>query len=135
MPELVDNPLEFAREIVGKDPMASFLGVEVEEVRKAYARTSLTIRPDYLNAAERAHGVAVFAVADQAFAVACNSTGYKALALHTSMSYLAAALDGEKIFAEASPVHVGNKVSTWKIEVRGSADKLIATGEGIAYHK
>ncbi len=135
MPEIVDNPIEYAREIVGKDPMATFLGIRVEEVREAYARCSLTIGPDYLNAAERAHGVAVFAVADQAFAVACNSTGYKALALHTTISYLSGALDGEQVFAEAMAVHIGKKVSTWKIEVRGSAGRLVAACEGIAYHK
>ncbi len=135
MAEIIENPVEYAREIVGKDPMAVFLGITVEEARKGYARTSLTVRPEYLNAADRAHGITVHAVADQAFAVASNSRGVKALAMHFSINYVAGAEDGEKIFAEATPINLGKKVSLWRIEVRGSGDRLIATCEGIAYHK
>jgi acyl-CoA thioesterase len=135
MAEIINNPVEYAREVVGKDPMATYLGISVEEARAGYARTSLTIRPEYLNAADRAHGIAVHAVADQAFAVASNSTGVKALALNFSISYIAGAQDGEKIVAEAMPINVGKKVGLWRIEVRGSEHRLIATCEGIAYHK
>ncbi len=135
MSNLIDNPLEYAREIVGKDPMAVFLGINVDEAGEGYARCSVTVKPEYLNAVERAHGSIVHAVADQAFAVACNSMGSMAIALSMTLNYIAGAADGETIFAEAMPVHVGRKISTWKIEVRGVNDKLIASGESIAYHK
>ena len=131
----IENPVEYAREVVGKDPMATFLGVVVEEVREGYARCSLTIVPDYLNAVDRAHGVAVSAVADQAFAVASNSLGSMALALSLNITYIAGAMDGEKIFAEATPVSIARKISVWNIDVRGSEDRLIAHCEGVAYHK
>jgi len=135
MTSAVDNPLEYAREVVGKDPMAQLLGIEVEEVAEGYARCSVTIKPDHLNAVERAHGAIVYGVADQAFAVASNSTGFMALSLSFKITYISGAKDGEKIFAEAEAVNIGTKVSVWKIDVYGAADKLIATGEGIAYHK
>jgi acyl-CoA thioesterase len=131
----VDNPLEYAREVVGRDPWAVYLGIEVEEAREGYARCSITVRPEYLNAVERAHGALVHAIADQAFAVACNSTGVMAIAVNFTINYLASALVGEKIFAEASPVNVGRKISVWSIEVRGAQDKLVANGYGTAYHK
>ncbi len=135
MSDMIENPLEYARNVVGKDPMARFLGIEVDEVKEGYARCSVTISPDYLNAVERAHGAIIYALADQAFAVASNSTGTLALALNFHINYIAAAMDGEKIFGEATPVHSGRKVSIWKVEIFGSQDRLIATGEGIAYHK
>ena len=135
MKDIIQNPVEYAREVVGRDPTASFLGIVVEEAREAYARCSLTVMPEYLNSAKRAHGIIVHAVADQAFAVACNSMGTHALALHFSISYLSGALDGEKMVAEAVPVNIGRKVSVWKIDVRGSAGRQIASCEGIAYHK
>ena len=133
--DAINNPIEYAREVVGRDPMATFLGISVEEVRKGYARCSLTVQPDYLNALERAHGIVIHAVADQAFAVAANSTGSSAMAMHFTINYIAGAIDGEKIFSEAIPVNLGKKVSLWKIEVRGSSDRLLALCEGIAYHK
>jgi len=135
MAETLREPLVYAREVVGKDPLAQYLGIEVEAVDQGYAKVSLTIRPEYLNAAERAHGTIIYAAADQAFAVASNSTGNMALSINFNINYLSAAINGEKIFAEASPVNIGRKVSSWQIQVRGSEDRLIATGQGIAYHK
>lgn len=135
MSDYVNNPVAYAREVVGKDPMAQFLGIVVEDVREGYARCSVTIRPEYLNAVERAHGIIIFSVIDQALAVASNSTGVIAVSINIAVNFIAGAIDGEKIFAEAIPVNTGKKVSVWRIEVRGTGDKLIATAEGLAYHK
>lgn len=134
-PQTVDNPIEYARDVVGRDPFATFLGIEVEEVREGYGRVGITVKPEFMNAVERAHGGFIHALADQAFAVACNSTGVMAIAVNFSINYLSSAVDGEKLFAEAVPVNVGRKVSVWSIQVRGAEDKLIATGTGTAYHK
>src|SRR5512137_2340245 len=92
-----EDPLHYARDIVGKDPMATYLGIKVEEVRKEYARCSLVIKPQYLNALDRAHGISVYAVADQAFAVACCSGGYKGIALSFTINFTRGAEAGEKI--------------------------------------
>ena len=135
MNDIVKDPVGYAREVVGRDPMATYLGISVDEVKEGYALCSLTIRPEYLNAVERAHGAAIHAVADQAFAVACNSMGTMAIAVNFTMNYLEGAHDGERIFAEATPIKVGRKISVWKIEVRGREDRLIASCEGVAYHK
>ena len=134
-PQTVENPIEYARSVVGCDPFATFLGIEVEEAREAYARCSITVKPEYMNAVERAHGGFIHALADQAFAVACNSTGYMAIAVNFTINYLSSAGDGEKIFAEAVPVNIGRKISVWSIQVRGAGDKVIANGYGTAYHK
>ena len=133
--EQIADPISYARDIVGADPMATFLGVKIEEVRQGYARCSLEVKPEYLNTADRAHGVAIAAVADQAFAVACNSLGSRALAVSLKLTYTAAAPPGSVIIAEATPINIGRKVSVWKIEVRGRENGLIASCEGIAYHK
>jgi acyl-CoA thioesterase len=135
MKDMVQNPVEYARNIVGKDPYAAFLGIEVDEVREGYARCSLTIKPEYLNAADRAHGAIIYSIADQAFAVGSNSMGSLALALSFTINYLGPAIDGEKVFSEATPVNVSRKISVWNVTVRGSGDRIIATGQGVAYHK
>ena len=131
----VEHPLRYAREVVGCDPFATFLGIEVEEVQEGYARCSITIQPEHLNAVERAHGAFIYALADQAFAVACNSTGVMAIAVTVTIHYLASSSVGEKIFAEAMPVNIGRKVSVWRIEVRATGDRLIASATGTAYHR
>ena len=135
MTDLIKDPVSYAKDVVAKDPMATFLGIETDEVFAGYARCSVTIKPDYLNAVERPHGAIIYAVLDQALAVAANSTGNIAVSLSINVNYISSAIDGEKIFAEAIPVNAGNKVSFWKLEVRGMSDKIIATGNGVAYHK
>lgn len=135
MENYINDPVCYAKDVVAKDPMATFLGIEADEVRQGYARCSVTIKPEFLNAVERAHGAIIYALMDQAFAVASNSTGNIAVSVNFSVNYISAARDGEKIFAEATPVNVGKKVSVWNIEVRGKGEKIIASGQGIAYHK
>ena len=134
-PYTIENPIEYARDVVGRDPFATFLGIVVEEVRSGYARCAVTVSPGSLNAVDRAHGGFIHALADQAFAVACNSTGVMAIAVSFTINYLAGAVAGERMFAEATPVNSGRKLSVWNIEVRGAGDKLIATGCGTAYHR
>ncbi|HNX25084.1 MAG TPA: PaaI family thioesterase [Spirochaetota bacterium] len=135
MENYINDPVCYAKDVVAKDPMATFLGIEADEVRQGYARCSVTIKPEFLNAVERAHGAIIYALMDQAFAVASNSTGNIAVSVNFSVNYISAVRDGEKIFAEATPVNVGKKVSVWNIEVRGKGEKIIASGQGIAYHK
>lgn len=135
MSTTIEKPIEYAREVVGKDPWAVHLGIEVEEAREGYARCSVTVKPHYLNAVDRAHGALIYALADQAFAVACNSLGSMALALSVSIHYLSAAQDGEKIISEAKPINIARKISVWQLEVKGADGRLIASAQATAYHK
>ena len=47
-------------------------GIEIEEVREGYARIAMRVRADMLNGHRIAHGGMMFALADTAFAIACN---------------------------------------------------------------
>jgi acyl-CoA thioesterase len=134
-PDINEDPVGYAREVVGKDPLAVYLGIIINEVRDKYARCSIEVKSEYLNAVERAHGGIIHALADQAFAVACNSFGVMAVALSFNIDYVSAALPGDIITAEALPVNVANKVSVWDISVKDSKGGLVAAGRGIAYHK
>jgi len=127
--------VEYAKEIVAKDPLATFLGIEMLEVRPGYAKMALKVKPEYCNAVERAHGAIVYAALDQAFAVSCNSCGYKALALDVTVHYLAGAPIGSTLISEGTPVSVHRKISLWHLEARTEDGTLIATAEGTAYHK
>ena len=75
------DAIRYAREVVGGDPMARHLGIEVLEVEENFARLGLEVKEEYLNALGRAHGIIVYALADQAIAVASNSGGDSAMVL------------------------------------------------------
>ena len=127
--------LEYARTIIGRDPLAAFLGITVEEVRENYALCSIVVKPHLMNILGRAHGSLIYALSDQALAVASNSAGNSAMTVNFNINYIAGASEGEKICSEARPVKVGKAISVWKIEVTGPGKNLIASGEAIAYHK
>jgi acyl-CoA thioesterase len=132
----MDDPhVEYARETVAKDPMASFLGIRLEEVRRAYARLSVMIKPEYLNAMDRAHGIILSAMIDQAAAVAANSMEDDVLLVELKINYLAAALPGERITAEAKPIDIKKTLSLWVVDVRSPSGKLVATGQALGYRR
>lgn len=132
----MDDPnIAYAREIVAKDPMASFLGIRLEEVRRAYSRLSVEIRPEFLNAHDRAHGMILSSMIDQAAAVASNSMEFDVLLVELKINYLAAAVPGERIMAEARPVDIKKSISLWTVDVRGASGTLVATGQALGYHR
>ncbi len=132
----MDDPyVQYARETVARDPMASFLGIRLEEVRRAYARLSIVIKPEYLNALDRAHGMILSAMIDQAAAVAANSMEDDVLLVELKINYLAAAVPGERIMAEAKPIDIKKSLSLWVVDVRNASGSLIATGQALGYHR
>ncbi len=131
----MDEHIKYAMEVVGKDPMATFLGIQVEEVRRAYARLSLRIGPNYLNALDRAHGIAISSVIDQAFAVAANSTERPALITELKINFLGAVLPEDTITAEATPLDLKRRLSLWQVEVKDSKGERIAMAQALAYHR
>jgi acyl-CoA thioesterase len=132
----MDDPhVQYAKETVARDPMASFLGIRLEEIRRAYARLSVVIKPEYLNALDRAHGMILSAMIDQAAAVAANSMEDDVLLVELKINYLAAACAGERITAEAKPIDIKKSLSLWVVDVRNVSGSLIATGQALGYHR
>lgn len=126
--------ITYAAEVVGKDPFASLLGIKVEEVRNSYARVSLKISEEFCNAETRAHGGILFALADQAFAVAAHSSGVKMFGIEMKINYLQAALPGEVLTAVATPIDIRKRVSLWNVDVTNSRGQRVAVAQGLAYH-
>ena len=128
------EPIRYAAEIVGTDPFARTLGISIDEVRDSYTRVSLIIKDEHCNSEVRAHGSVLFAIADQALAVAANSRGYKAFSLETKINYFQGVKPGAVVVAEATPLDIRNRVSLWNIELRTDKGERIALAQGLAYH-
>ncbi|MHB8478320.1 MAG: hotdog fold thioesterase, partial [Steroidobacteraceae bacterium] len=57
------------------DRASQALGIEIIEVAPGRVRIAMTVRADMVNGHGTCHGGIVFALADSAFAFACNSHG------------------------------------------------------------
>lgn len=88
----ITDPEDLARacaDIMWKDDLASRqLGIELEEVGPGRALLSMTVASNMVNGHGTCHGGYIFALADSAFAFACNSHGDRAVASHCSITYL-----------------------------------------------
>lgn len=54
------------------DAASAWLGIAVEAASDGHAAITMTLRPEMLNGFGIAHGGMIFALADSAFAMACN---------------------------------------------------------------
>jgi acyl-CoA thioesterase len=130
---------ELARRVVAamfeRDRAAQELGIAVREVREGVAVLMMTVRPEMLNGHSIAHGGLVFALADTAFAYACNSRNEPTVALQCSISFARAAREGETLTAAAEERTRSNRTSTYDVTIAGEDGGLVALFRGTAYRR
>lgn len=126
--------LAYARQVVGTDPMATHMGIQVMEVQEGKATLSLAPQAHHLNSLARVHGSTLYALADQAMAVAANTLEDPALMVETHISFLAKAEPGQRLLAAASRRDAGRKLSLWEVEITDESGRLVALASGRGYH-
>ena len=57
--------------------------------------------------------------------MACNSRGYQAFGLEVKIDYVKATRPGDRLTAEAKPVHIGKRVSLWNMEIRNGSGDIV----------
>jgi hypothetical protein len=68
------------------DRVSKWLGMKLEELKPGYARMTMLVTEQMSNAQALCHGGVIFALADSAFGMACNSHNHKALAASCSIA-------------------------------------------------
>ena len=81
------------------------LGMRIEHVAPARRPLSMEVADFMLNGHGSAHGGFIFALADSAFAFACNSYNQRAVAHQVSITYMAPGRRGERLTAVAREVY------------------------------
>jgi acyl-CoA thioesterase len=117
-----------------KDAFSNLLGIRLTEVGEGFARAELDVEARHMNPFGIAHAGAVFTLADAAFGAAVNSLGRLSLAVNINASFVKAGRPG-RLVAEARPLSLGKKLSSFALEVRDESGDAIATFQGMAYHK
>ena len=114
---------------LGACPYARLMGMEILEARPGYARVVMdtTGKENFLGVA---HGGAIFALADQAFAAAANRGELLQVAVSVHIHYLTPA--NGRLEAVARLIGETDTYSHILVEVR-SGERLVATFEGVAY--
>jgi len=85
-----------------------------------------------LNGFEAIHGGMIFALADSAFAYACNSENKVTVAQQASIAFLSPAYAGEKLTAVAKREAGEGRSAVYNVVVTGPDDRVVATFQGLS---
>jgi acyl-CoA thioesterase len=122
------------RQLFDADSFASMIGVEILEYGQGRARVALDAQGEHLNGFGSVHGGAIFSLADEAFALACNSRGRVAVAASASIVFLSAGRRG-RLLATAEELSCSHKLSSYQVRVTDEDGTLVALFQGTAYRK
>ena len=121
-----------AQEYFVHDAFAKLLGVELLAAAEGSARLRFNPRPEHLNGLGGVHGGVIFALADIAFAVACNTRGHAAVGINAHINYINGASFGE-IHAEAREVSYKSRLAHYLVDITNDAGALLAQFSGMSY--
>lgn len=127
-----DLALVIAKKLHALEGTASAWDLKLEGAGAGWARCSMVVRDDMLNGHGTAHGGMIFALADTAFAWACNSRNVKTFAQHASISFLSAAKNGEKLIAEAREDAAAGRAGVYTVTVTGEDGRTVAIFHGLS---
>jgi len=113
-----------------RDRASQALGMRLTDIAPGRARVSMTVRPDMLNGHGSCHGGLVFALADSAFAFACNSHNEATVAAAAAIDFLAAAGSGDQLTAEARELWRSRRNGIYEITVTNQRGERIAFFRG-----
>ena len=112
------------------DSASRRLGIELDAIGVGRARVRMTVTEWMLNGHGTCHGGLVFALADTAFALACNTGEEAAVAAACDVVFIAPARDGDVLLAEAGERTRFGRSGIYDVTVRRADGTLIAEFRG-----
>jgi len=112
------------------DAASQGLGMTLLGSGPGHAQVAMTVRPDMLNGHGSCHGGFIFALADSAFAFACNAAGEKALASSCTITYLRPGAEGDRLVATAAARGRAGRTGVIDVTVHDAAGTIVAEFRG-----
>ncbi len=112
------------------DNASRALGMKVEIRKAGCATVHMTVRDDMVNGFNVCHGGMLFALADTAFAFACNAYDRKTVAAAASIDFLRPVHLGEELRAEAAEEHRGRRSGYYLVRIENQDGQLVALFKG-----
>jgi len=127
------KPLEgHAARMYAADAASQAMGIEVSVPAPGEAVAAMTVTDEMLNGFAICHGGYVFALADTAFAFACNSGEQVAVAAAAQIDYLQPVKAGERLTATATVRAQGGRAGVYDVSVVNDSGAEVAVFRGRA---
>ena len=128
--EARDAARRTVEQLFGADLASQSLGIDIMDVAPGRVQIAMTIRRDMVNGYGMCHGGLVFALADSAFAFACNSYGDPMVAAGASIEFLAPTPLGERVIATATEVSRTSRHGIYDVAVTAASGAVLAQFRG-----
>ena len=131
---MTDEALTLARQcadaIWAGDRASQGLGMEILSIGPGRAILTMTVRESMTNGQGTCHGGFIFALADSAFAFACNAYDRRAVAQHCAVTFLRPAQLGDRLTAECVERTRGDRSGIYDVAVKRADGTPIAEFRG-----
>jgi acyl-CoA thioesterase len=112
------------------DNASHALGIEMEVTGVGTANARMVIRDDMVNGLDVCHGGLVFALADTAFAFACNAYNNQSFAASCQIEFMRPAKLGDELLAIASEDYRGRRSGYYTVKIQNQRDEAVALFRG-----
>lgn len=116
-----------------RDRAAQALGMCIDSVGPGHATLRMPVRGDMVNGHHICHGGLIFALADTAFAYACNAYNRNTVASGCNIDFVAPGKEGDTLQAEAVERSLSGRTGVYDVTVRDSAGRTVALFRGKSY--
>ncbi len=106
--------------------------MELADASEGRAVMELTVAKHHCNGHGMCHGGVIFALADSAFAFACNSRNQVTVAQHNSITYIASGRLGDRLRAEATEISLRGRSGVTDVTVTNQSGTVIAEFRGMS---
>ncbi|MEP1961576.1 hydroxyphenylacetyl-CoA thioesterase PaaI [Tateyamaria sp.] len=114
------------------DRASQALGMRIIAIAPGSATLSMPVRDDMLNGHGMCHGGMIFALADSAFAFACNTYNVLTVAQSNQITYLAPGVANDTLTATATEVARLGRSGTYDVTVTNATGDKIALFRGLS---
>ena len=121
---------EAARALYATDRASQGLGMTLVRAGAGTATVTMRVRADMTNGHGICHGGFIFALADSAFAFACNSHGPATVAAAVAIEFVAPARIDDELTATAREQWLGGRTGLYDITVTGREGTVLALVRG-----
>jgi acyl-CoA thioesterase len=120
-------------DMLDDDHATRWLGIEIAAVGPGTATATMTVRKDMLNSHGLCHGGLITALADSAFAFACNAYNEVTVASGFDVNLLSSARLGDVLSARADEASKSGRTGVYDVLVTNQHGERIAVFRGRSY--
>ncbi|MCY1177673.1 Acyl-coenzyme A thioesterase PaaI [compost metagenome] len=124
---------ECAQSLFQRDTASQAMGMRLLSAGPGCARVGMTVRADMVQGHGTCHGGYLFALADSAFAFACNSYDEATVGLGCSIDYVAPARLDDLLTATAIEQSRSGRTGNYDVRIENQHGQLIVLFHGKSY--